>query len=258
LAAESDADTFVPTMGIQDGEMPLRLMIVDDDEVSREVLSMLAEGEGYLVTAVEDGDAALAWLERADALVPDAILTDLQMPGTSGTALAKALRSACGPETLLLAMSGSGPKADDAAGYDGFLLKPLTMGNLAEAISRRHSVNIKAPVVDDVNVFDWATYDLLKQSMGKEQLGKLFELCMSDAGKRIGVMRQALTDDDEEAYQRAAHAIKGGCGMVGATELYGIASEMEIAGLDGTSLDTLDRFVAASARLQRMLLAHEA
>jgi HPt (histidine-containing phosphotransfer) domain-containing protein len=112
--------------------------------------------------------------------------------------------------------------------------------------------------VEDTSGLDWATYDMLEQSMGKQQLGKLFELCMADARKRIDIMRQALAAGDAETYQRAAHAIKGGAGMVGATELYAIASEMEIAGPDGTSLDTLDRFLAASARLQRMLVAHEA
>jgi HPt (histidine-containing phosphotransfer) domain-containing protein len=94
--------------------------------------------------------------------------------------------------------------------------------------------------------------------MGEVQLGKLFEMCLNDAAKRIVTMRAALAAGDAAAYKSAAHAIKGGCGLVGATQLYAIANEMETAGLDSTSnsasLDALERFVAASAHLQRMLV----
>ena len=97
----------------------VQLMIVDDDEVSREVLCLLVEAEGYGVTAVESGDAALAAVE--DGARPDAILTDMQMPGITGTALAEALRAVC-PAARLIGMSASG---DGAAGFDGFLRKPF-------------------------------------------------------------------------------------------------------------------------------------
>ncbi|SNS22467.1 Hpt domain-containing protein [Granulicella rosea] len=230
----------------------LRLHLVDDDEVSRELLTLLLDAEGYQVVAFASGDELLAWLRRADSVAPDAILADLQMPGLTGNPLAEAIRAACRPAPLLLAMSGSQPAPEAVSAFDGFLLKPFAMDDLAAALASCAAEPSEAAARS--GMVDLGTYNLLKKTMGEAQLGKLFEMCLSDAAKRIAIMRDAQAIDDAATYKAAAHAIKGGCGLVGATQLYAIANEMEIAGPDSTSLDALDRFVAASAQLQRMLV----
>jgi len=79
-------------------------------------------------------------------------------------------------------------------------------------------------------------------------------MCLTDSARRLTAMRQALMAGDDAAYRRGAHAIKGGCGMVGAVELAKLAAEMEIIGLPAEHDATpFDRFLAASARLERML-----
>ena len=235
---------------IPEAKETVTLLIVDDDEVSREVLSMLAEGEGYTVAAADSGEAALAWLGE-QANYPDAVLADLQMPGISGDALAAALRSVCGPGTLLLAMSGSEPKTA-LKGYNGFLRKPFTMEELAAIASRPVAERMKA---SDAVVLDESTYAKLRETMGQTQLDALFAMLLTDAEKRLATMRAAVGDGDGVAYRSAAHAIKGGCGMVGAMELHRLAWEMEQTGLHDGSLDTLDTFVQASARLRSILVA---
>ena len=60
--------------------------------------------------------------------------------------------------------------------------------------------------------------------------------------------------EDAAAYERGAHAIKGGCGMVGAMELAAMAEEMEQNGpLRGDEVESLERFLLAVGRLRRML-----
>ncbi len=71
--------------------MPVRVLVVDDDEVSRDVFALLLNAAGYSVDTAESGDAALIYLQTTHSL-PDVILTDLQMPGTSGGELACQLR----------------------------------------------------------------------------------------------------------------------------------------------------------------------
>jgi HPt (histidine-containing phosphotransfer) domain-containing protein len=71
-------------------------------------------------------------------------------------------------------------------------------------------------------------------------------------------MRAALDAGDDDAYKRAAHSIKGGCGMVGALELARLAAWMEEYGwqdVDGSvpPWQRLDDFLSASARLRRIL-----
>ena len=69
-------------------------------------------------------------------------------------------------------------------------------------------------------------------------------------------MRAAAEDGHDEVLRRVAHAIKGACGMMGATELRGLAEAIEAVGLSrGTveAVGTLDRFLAACERLEDIL-----
>ncbi len=89
--------------------MPVRVLVVDDDALSREVFALLLQDAGYVVETVDSGDAALLYLQTAPSL-PQIILSDQQMPGTTGNELARQLRKLCGPATTLLAMSASAPE----------------------------------------------------------------------------------------------------------------------------------------------------
>jgi CheY-like chemotaxis protein len=88
-------------------QMPVQILVVDDDALSREVLALLLYGAGYAVETADSGDAALLHLQTAQ-LLPQVVLTDLQMPGTTGNELALQLRGLCGPATMLLSMSATG------------------------------------------------------------------------------------------------------------------------------------------------------
>jgi CheY-like chemotaxis protein len=115
---------------------PVRVLVVDDDAMSRDLLGVLMEAEGYVVERAASGDAALALLEEG-LPAPEIILADMQMPGITGSELAEALRRSCGPNTLLLAMSGSGSPGKVVSRFDGFLLKPFTVRDMVEAVAAR-------------------------------------------------------------------------------------------------------------------------
>ncbi|HEY5054706.1 MAG TPA: response regulator [Acidobacteriaceae bacterium] len=115
-------------------QLPTRVLLIDDDEMSRDLLSVLLEAEGCIVSAAESGDAALALLQSTPS--PALILTDMQMPGSTPGQLAGRLRRACGRSTLLLAMSGSRPSAAVLARYDGFLLKPFGAAEIMALLQR--------------------------------------------------------------------------------------------------------------------------
>ena len=68
----------------------LKILVVDDDENIREVLSDLLLLEGYEVLLAEEGEQALIIFERE---LPDIIITDLGMPGISGWEVAKRIKS---------------------------------------------------------------------------------------------------------------------------------------------------------------------
>ena len=234
--------------------MAVRILIVDDDELSREVLTLLAGRAGYEVDAVDSGDAALEQVQRVR---PEVVLTDIQMPGTSGDELARQLRNLCGGGMLLLAMSGSGLEDGVGREFDGFLLKPFTMEALTATISGGLIREENHPADADGVVLDENVYKKLAGSMRGSQLEELYALCRKDAEVRLERMRQAASRDDDATYRKEAHALKGGCGMVGAVELQRLATSMEERGLCGDDVATLEEFLRASERLRRILVARE-
>jgi CheY-like chemotaxis protein/HPt (histidine-containing phosphotransfer) domain-containing protein len=236
--------------------MPVRILVVDDDDLSREVLALLLHNAGYTAETVESGDAALEHLRTAGPL-PEVVLADLQMPGTTGGELVRRLRGLCSSATTILAMSGSKPDDESVREFDGLLLKPFTMEAFAAAISRtKPDVTQKSPSAQ-VTVLDETIYCKLAESMRPPQMEKLYELCLTDAETRLASMRQAASVGDDAAYKNEAHAIKGGCGMVGAHELQTLATSMERHGLSDDHVASLKEFLVACERLRGMLIARE-
>jgi len=240
---------------------PMRVLVVDDDELSREVIALLLANEGHEVETADSGDAALLRLTENDGRLPEVVLTDLQMPGIAGVELAQRLRERCGKRTMLLAMSGSKPETKDGREFDGFLLKPFSMGDLAHAIAGGSAGSAGETTGEDLtasddSVLEEGIYRKLAGSMAADRLEQLYALCVRDAETRIESMRQAAAEADDAAYRREAHAIKGGCGMVGAREMQTLATSMEEAGLsDANHIATLDEFMLACGRLRRILVA---
>jgi CheY-like chemotaxis protein len=236
--------------------MPVQILLIDDDDLSREVLAVLLQRAGYAVQTAESGDSALLNLQTEHTL-PQVVLADLQMPGTSGNELARSLRGLCRPSTVLLAMSASAPDDGSNRDFDQFLLKPFTMETLAAAIAGKTAEAGKRPNGAAATVLDEAVYGKLAESMRRPRLEQLYTLCLADAQTRLATMRQAASNHDDVAYKREAHAIKGGCGMVGALELQTLATSMEERGLSDDHVASLKEFNVACERLRGMLIARE-
>jgi CheY-like chemotaxis protein/HPt (histidine-containing phosphotransfer) domain-containing protein len=235
--------------------MGLRVLVVDDDELSREVLAVLLQGAGYAVEAVDSGDAALLSLRSVRPL-PEVVLADMQMPGTAGGELARRMRGVCGGCTVLLAMSGSELEGDAGREFDGFLLKPFSMEELAGAIAGGAASVERASNGKGVGVLDERVYAKLATSMRRSKLEELYAMCVEDAEGRIAKMQRAASDGDAATYVKEAHAIQGGCGMVGATELQTLATSIEKRGLCGDHVASLDELLRACKRLRRILIAY--
>ena len=238
-----------------------RVLVIDDDELSREVLGLLLSGEGYEVESASCGEDALAELAGPGAK-PDAVLMDLQMPGVSGEGLARLLRRACGPEMRLLAMSGSRSGLGESEVFDAFLLKPFSMGEFGATLERlevraaRVEPRQAAVTPEADEVLDAQIFNGFAGMMSAGPLKELYGVCLTDAVKQMEAMREAATIGDDAAFRKNAHAIKGSLGMVGARELQGMCALLEEMGLAGdTYVKTLADFGEAIQRLRGMLVA---
>ena len=260
-------------------QTPVRVLVVDDDPMSRDLLCILLQGEGYAAESADSGESALA-VAGAEG-PPDVVLTDLQMPGISGERLAKELRRVCGPATILMAMSGSQPEEQTILGFDGFLLKPFELEQLAAAVEVHRRVSSKSETAsnkgmgsylqetesiqfttaasDGGPVLNETIYQQLARTMPAPQLHEMYTMCVDDARERIAQMRRLVASQDAALFVREAHAIKGSSGMLGATQLHGMAAELERNGLDtaesstSQEVNSLDELSAACDRLERML-----
>ena len=241
---------------VNDGKLK-RVLVIDDDELSREVLELLLSSEGYPVSVASSGDEALSSLDGMESR-PEVILMDLQMPGISGLELARGLRAACGSSARVMVMSGSQPPVGGLAWADGFLLKPFSAGEFTAALGGSAGAAGGRKTESrggGLEPLDGGTFAHLEGMIGGGALRQLYELCLGDAAKCLGEMRAAARDGDDEGLRRSAHSIKGSLGMVGAKELEGMCAELERYGTVGDYLATFQEFPEALGRLRRMLIA---
>ncbi len=112
------------------------ILVVDDEMGILDVLRILLKGEGFDVTTAQGGKAGLEALKSA---APDIVLTDIKMPGISGTDILAAVREQ-DPETpvILMTAQASLQSAIQAVNQGAFyyIQKPFSNDDLV-AICRR-------------------------------------------------------------------------------------------------------------------------
>ena len=115
----------------------MKILIADDESVSRRMLQALLVKWGYEVVSAEDGDGALANLKSADA--PRMALLDWMMPGQNGVDVCRALRKLRPePYTYILLLTAKDAKESVVegleSGADDYLTKPFNPQELKARI----------------------------------------------------------------------------------------------------------------------------
>ncbi len=87
---------------------PLRVLIVDDEQLIADTLVRILTLNGFIATAVYNGEAALAALAT---VCPNIVLTDVRMPGRNGIEVGILIREQC-PETRVVLFSGQAGVSD--------------------------------------------------------------------------------------------------------------------------------------------------
>jgi CheY-like chemotaxis protein len=114
------------------------ILVVEDDAILREALAEWLRAAGYAVRTAADGSAGLAAVKVA---APALVVTDIHMPGMSGTMVIAELKRAY-PEIPVIAISclfnsghGMDANAAIALGAAGALAKPFKRGDLLRAVA---------------------------------------------------------------------------------------------------------------------------
>jgi DNA-binding response OmpR family regulator len=124
---------------------PIRVLVVDDEEVIVDLISTGLRYEGFEVDVATDGLAALA---QAAQFHPHLVVLDWMLPGLDGLTICRRLRAAS--DVAILMLTAKGELEERVAGLEGgaddYLVKPFKFQELLariRAILRRHQVSLR-------------------------------------------------------------------------------------------------------------------
>ena len=112
----------------------LRILLVEDNEVNREVVEEMLHRLGHKVTLASDGEAALAQLEAGTF---DAVFMDVQLPGIDGLEVTRRFRDSGGATPIIGLTAHTSRESRDrclVAGMKTVLTKPVGSAQLAAAL----------------------------------------------------------------------------------------------------------------------------
>jgi signal transduction histidine kinase len=131
------AASAAPSNGDKLNGRPLSILLIDDNEDIRELMSALLRRWGHIVQVAPDGEEGC---ELALAGQPDVAFVDIGLPGMDGYGVAERLRTERRRDQLrLVAMTGFGQESDKRraldAGFDLHIVKPASVEALQQALS---------------------------------------------------------------------------------------------------------------------------
>ncbi len=116
----------------------MKILLIEDNEQNRYLATFLLKARGYEVLPADSGPLGI---ELAGQILPDLIVLDIQLPGMSGYAVARALKNDPRLSAIPIvavtsyAMVGDREQAM-AAGCDGYIEKPINPETFALEIER--------------------------------------------------------------------------------------------------------------------------
>lgn len=114
----------------------MKIIVVDDEPIIADTLVNILEGEGHDALAVSHGESAVKW---AKLVLPDAVISDVIMPGMNGIETAKAIMYVL-PKCRIILFSGQAASVDllTQARAEGYafevLAKPINPEKLLEKL----------------------------------------------------------------------------------------------------------------------------
>jgi two-component system OmpR family response regulator len=129
---------------------PIRVMVVDDDRLSAELISLALRREGWTVSFATDGAAARRVI-RQD--LPDLVVLEVELPGTDGLAVIHGLREIC-PSVPVMLMSKRCAVEDRVNGLsqggDDYVTKPYHIEEVVlrlRALAKRSGIGIEPGLI---------------------------------------------------------------------------------------------------------------
>jgi CheY-like chemotaxis protein len=121
----------------QNGRVHNRILLVEDNDSSRQLARMVLNGSGFDVDVAADGAEGL---KKARSTLYDLVLMDVELPGMDGLTVTRMLKS--DPKTAdvpVVALTANAMKGDEqealAAGCSGYISKPIEVASFVQRIA---------------------------------------------------------------------------------------------------------------------------
>lgn len=218
---------------------PLRILVVEDDALNRELACQMLLARGHVVDMVPDGGEAIMALQQG---AYDLILMDVQMPAVDGLTATQVIRNLGSPIrfTPIVAMTAAVLKqqiqAARGAGMDAVLPKPLSIASLEALLERAKRDQVRPPA--DPGAYEPAVAARLAGSIGAHKVVDMQKLLARTLCARF---TQPVSDETVATLKADAHACIPGTAMLGFTRL----SERCRLFIDAEGLDALESTYAA-------------
>ncbi len=147
VSALNKAETVIPQEEKTDPVEHLRgkrLLLVEDNELNREIAQELLEESGFVVDTAVDGAVAVTMMKNSSAGYYSLVLMDVQMPVMNGYEASKQIRALDNPELAsvpIVAMTANAFDEDRKlaieSGMNDHIAKPINIGRLLEVIAKQ-------------------------------------------------------------------------------------------------------------------------
>jgi len=116
--------------------MPYTILVAEDQQHVRSLIEYKLRNSGFVVVAVEDGNAAL---QQAEEIIPDLVLLDVMMPLMTGFEVLSALKKNQKTKDIPILMLTAQSKEDEVLkglelGADDYITKPFSPNELAARV----------------------------------------------------------------------------------------------------------------------------
>jgi len=227
---------------------PLRVLVVDDNPVNRQVAVGLLRRMGVAAETADDGVGALERLAQSRYSL---VLMDLQMPRLDGIEATRQIRAGgagvLDPSVPVIALTANAlPEVRMqclAVGFNDFLTKPVSARLLGESIDRlvpgltlnsqTHAFAAQVPARMPVTCHDGVRPvldrdGLLERSMDDAGLAReVLEAFLKESTGLYVALARALRAPNLDASVAAAHSLRGAAANAGATLVRNVAADIE-------------------------------
>ncbi|AWB06964.1 hybrid sensor histidine kinase/response regulator (plasmid) [Azospirillum humicireducens] len=223
----------------QQSAVALRLLLAEDNDINRMLITAMMTRIGHRIDAVNDGRAVLDAIKAADY---DVLILDMEMPVLDGRSTARAIRRMDGPMARIPIVGLSAdalPEHRDghmAAGLDAYLTKPIdweqlnaVLVDLATRPEDGRVVPIPSrPALEGGHFMAFPLLDRVKLAelrlaLGGTALDGMLQLLPETALRELTAIRSALQDGRPKELKQAAHTLSGLAANFGAPRMAAIA-----------------------------------